>query len=209
MNNLVNKTIESLMNNGFNVRYVNDRKEAFDVFWEIYNELKPKTISWGDSLTLQSVNLLDHLRKLPGVEFIETFHDTFSWEEKFDHRRKALTAELFLTGCNAITSRGQLVNLDMIGNRTSPIGFGPKNVVLFVGINKITETLIDGMDRVRKIAAPLNAKRHESLTTPCQKTGECSDCNSLDRICNTWSITEKSYPKGRITVILIDESLGL
>lgn len=97
----------------------------------------------------------------------------------------------------------------MIGNRVGGITFGPKQVVLFIGINKITANLEEAMHRVRTIAAPRNAIRHEGFRTPCHKTGVCMDCNSPDRICNVWTITEKSYPAGRIKVILIGEELGL
>ena len=89
------------------------------------------------------------------------------------------------------------------------IVFGPKQVVLFIGINKITEDLEAAMQRVRTIAAPRNAMRHEGFRTPCRKTGVCMDCNSPDRICNVWSITEKSFPAGRIKIVLIREELGL
>lgn len=97
----------------------------------------------------------------------------------------------------------------MIGNRVSGITFGPRNVVLFIGINKITLNLEEAMHRIRTIAAPQNAIRHEGLRTPCHQTGICTDCNSPDRICNVWTITEKSYPAGRIKIILINQELGL
>ena len=124
-------------------------------------------------------------------------------------RRQALHADLFLTGTNALTVKGQLVNLDMIGNRTGGILFGPKNVVLFIGINKITDDIEAAMHRIRTIAAPRNAMKHEGFRTPCRKTGVCMDCNSPDRICNVWTITEKCFPAGRIKVILIRQELGL
>jgi hypothetical protein len=115
---------------------------------------------------------------------------------------------MFLTGTNAITIKGQLVNLDMIGNRVAGIAFGPKKVIIFVGVNKIVETIDEAMTRIKSIAAPMNAIRHTDLKTPCQKTGKCMECNSPHRICNTWLITEKAYPQGRIKIIIIDEKLG-
>lgn len=96
----------------------------------------------------------------------------------------------------------------MIGNRVAPLAFGPRNVVLFIGKNKIVKDLDEALKRIRTISAPLNAKRHDDLKTPCQKAGVCSDCKSPQRICNTWTITEKSYPKNRIKIILIDEEHG-
>ena len=84
-----------------------------------------------------------------------------------------------------------------------------KDVVLFVGVNKITDNIEEAMRRVRATAAPLNAIRHTNLRTPCQKTNTCMDCQSPDRLCNTWVITEKSFPAKRIKIILINETLGL
>jgi hypothetical protein len=103
---------------------------------------------------------------------------------------------------------GQLVNLDMVGNRVGGITFGPKHVIVLVGRNKIVPDLGSAMERTRNYAAPANAMRF-GLQTPCAKTARCSDCSSPDRICNTWSILEKSYPKGRVKVVLINEDLGL
>ena len=115
---------------------------------------------------------------------------------------------MFLTGTNAVTIKGQLVNLDMIGNRVAGIAFGPKKVVIFIGVNKIIENIDEAINRIKTIAAPLNAKRHAEFKTPCQIIGECIDCKSEKRLCNIWTITEKSYPIGRIKIILINEQLG-
>jgi MinD superfamily P-loop ATPase len=96
----------------------------------------------------------------------------------------------------------------MIGNRACSINFGPKHVVILVGRNKIVSELDDAMFRVKNYAAPANAIRLEKKT-PCVKTSYCEDCKSPDRICNVWTITEKSFPKGRIRVVLINQDLGL
>lgn len=117
--------------------------------------------------------------------------------------RRALLSDLFLTGTNAVTSCGRLVNLDMIGNRTAAISFGPKKVVLFVGQNKIVPDLASAIDRIKNHAAPLNARRH-GFNTPCAKSGRCHDCTSGQRICNSWSIVDKCFPVGRIKIILIE-----
>lgn len=87
--------------------------------------------------------------------------------------------------------------------------FGPKHVVLFIGRNKIVPTPEDAMRRIKQLAASANAIRHPSFKTPCMKTGECMDCKSPSRICNTWCITEKCFPKGRIKIVLINQDQGL
>ncbi|MGA6925842.1 MAG: lactate utilization protein [Desulfosarcina sp.] len=175
----------------------------------ILPDTKPKTVSWGDSMTMQSTGVIEAIRADPAIRTIETFDPTVSPHERLERRRQALLADLFLTGSNAVTDTGLLVNLDMVGNRVAGITFGPKQVVLFIGRNKIVPTLDDAIQRVKHYAAPVNAIRHPGLKTPCMKTARCMDCSSPNRICNSWCITEKSFPKGRIAVILINQDLGL
>jgi len=167
-----------------------------------------KSVSWGDSLTLYSTEILEYFRSKSEIKLIETFAENISREKIMERRRKAILADLFFTGTNALVDSGMLVNLDMIGNRVGGITFGPKYVVIMVGRNKIVQNLDEAMKRIKNIAAPQNAIRH-SQKTPCVKTSYCMDCKSPDRICNIWTIHEKSYPKGRIKVILINRDLGL
>jgi len=167
-----------------------------------------KSVSWGDSLTLYSTEILEYFRSKSEIKLIETFAENISREKIMERRRKALLTDLFFTGSNAVIDSGILVNLDMIGNRVGGITFGPKYVVIMVGRNKIVQDLDEAMRRIKNIAAPQNALRH-SQKTPCVKTSYCMDCKSPERICNIWTIHEKSYPKGRIKVILINQDLGL
>lgn len=207
---IIEKTIHVLKINHFDVYFAENSEEANVVFFrDIFPALKAETVSWGDSETMKSTKVIETLRENPELAMINTFGPGMSRPQKTYWRRQALLADLFLTGSNALTQKGQLVNLDMIGNRVGGITFGPRNVVLFIGINKIVPDLESAMQRIRTIAAPRNAMRHEGFRTPCHKTGICMDCNSPDRICNVWTITEKSYPSGRIKIILINQELGL
>ena len=200
----------ALEKNNFDVWLAADVQDAGAVFREqILLAQEVEVASWGDSMTLAATGALDILRSEPGIRMIETFDQQITSEERLERRRQALLADLFLTGSNAVTETGLLVNLDMVGNRVAGLTFGPQNVVLFIGRNKIVPTLEDAMQRVKEIAAPANAIRHPGLKTPCMKTAQCMDCKSPDRICNTWCITEKAFPKGRIKVVLINQDLGL
>ena len=200
----------ALEKNNFEVFVTSDAKTAGEVFRDrIRPTIDVKTASWGDSMTLKATGVLDDLRADPDIRMIETFDTRITQEARIERRRQALLADLFLTGSNAVSETGMLVNLDMVGNRVAGLTFGPKQVVLFIGRNKIVPTVADAMQRVRQLAAPANAIRHPNLKTPCMKTGECMDCSSPDRICNTWCITEKCFPKGRIKIVLIDQDLGL
>lgn len=210
MNEHARAAAAALEKNGFKVYSAADCGEARSLFWErIFPGVAPRTVAWGDSLTLEAVGLVPDLKARKDISLIETFGPGLSWDEKIERRRQALGVDLFITGTNAVTEGGELVNLDMIGNRTGGISFGPRAVAIFVGANKVVPTVEAAMDRVKRISAPRNAKRHATFRTPCQVTGACSNCSSPDRICNTWSIVEKCFPKGRISVVLIDEELGL
>jgi len=200
---------KSLVANGFDVYLACDPAQARQIFFaEILPKVKLGRVSWADSLTMEATGVLAELLADPAIDMIKTFDPDAPREVIIERRRQALLADLFLTGTNAVTACGKLVNLDMIGNRTGAISFGPKKVVLFVGRNKIVPDLASAMERVRNHAAPLNAKRHD-FPTPCVKTGRCHDCSSPKRICNTWSIVDKCFPPGRITVVVIDQDLGL
>ena len=174
----------------------------------ILPEIEVASVSWGDSMTLYETGILPYFREKSEIELIETFDKNISREKSMERRREAILTDLFLTGSNAVIESGMLVNLDMIGNRVGGITFGPKSVVIVVGRNKIVPTLEDAMNRIKNFAAPANAIRH-GKKTPCVKTSYCMDCSSPDRICNIWTIHEKSHPKGRINVILINRDLGL
>ena len=201
---------KALEKNNFQVFVAKGFRDARAIFEErILDRTSVKTASWGDSMTLQATGALDVLRKNPEIDFIETFDSRLTWEERYERRRRALLTDLFLTGTNALTETGKLVNLDMVGNRVGGITFGPKKVGIFVGRNKIVPDVAAAMSRIKNHAAPANAIRHPHLKTPCQKTGRCMDCKSKDRICSTWTICERSYPPGRIAVVLINADAGL
>ena len=206
---LVEQCQAALILNGFDVYLAKDPAQARQIFFdEILSNIQADLASWGGSMTLEATGVLAELLANPAIKMIKPFEPGVPREEIIERRRQALLTDLFLTGSNAITACGKLVNLDMIGNRTGGISFGPKKVVLFVGQNKIVPDLASAFDRVRNHAAPLNAKQH-NFPTPCAKTGRCHDCSSPKRICNTWSIIDKCFPVGRIKVVLIEGELGL
>ncbi len=199
----------ALEKNNFEAFIADDPQEAKAIVLSvILPNISVKTASWGDSMTLCSTGILDAMRQRSDVRFIETFDKTVSRDEVMERRRQALLSDIFFTGTNALTQGGVLVNLDMVGNRVAGITFGPRHVVITVGRNKIVANPDEAMKRIRNFAAPANAIRHH-VKTPCVKTSRCMDCKSQERICNTWTITEKSFPKGRIKVILINKELGL
>ena len=200
---------EALEGNNFEVFLANDASEAKTiVLEEIIPKTKAKTVSWGGSMTFINTGLYNALKNHPEFTILDTFEKKSAPEEMLERRRQALLVDLFVTGTNAVTEEGQLVNLDMVGNRIAALTFGPKSVIVLIGRNKIVSDLDEAMYRIKNYTAPTNVMRLDKKT-PCSKTSYCEECKSPDRICNTWTITEKSFPKGRVKVILINESLGL
>ena len=128
--------------------------------------------------------------------------------EKLRCMRQCFDADYFITGANAISLDGQMVNIDGTGNRVAPIIYGPKSVIVVAGMNKVEDTLADAMTRARTIAAPMNKQRFEMLQTPCAVTGSCADCKSVQSICNQIVITRNCRPEGRIKFVIIGEDMG-
>ena len=199
----------ALEDNNFEVFLAENAAAAKSIVLEqILPQTGAKSIAWGGSMTFTATGLYDALKNSPDLEVLDTFDRNISPEENLERRRQALLVDLFITGSNAVTESGQLVNLDMIGNRVAAITFGPRHVIVLVGRNKIVTDLEDAMFRIKNYAAPTNAMRLDK-NTPCAKTSFCEECKSPDRICNSWTMTEKSFPKGRVKVVLINEDLGL
>ena len=199
----------ALEGNNFEVHLAADPPAAHML---VMDEILPKTgarsVGFGGSMTAVATGLFQTLKGRADIALIDTLDKQVPLEELMERRRKCLLADLFITGSNAVTEEGQLVNLDMLGNRVAALTFGPKHVVVIVGRNKIVPSLDDALFRVKNIAAPANAMRLDKKT-PCVKTSYCEECKSPDRICNSWAITEKSFPKGRVKVVLINQDLGL
>jgi hypothetical protein len=159
------------------------------------------------SMTATGMGLWEAIAKLPGVELIDPYEAGLSPEQGLERRRRGMTADVMIASSNAITMDGRLVNLDGMGNRVAAMTFGPKKVILVVGMNKVAPDLDTGIARVKHYAGPVNAIRL-AIQTPCVETGLCSDCRSPQRICNMWSIIEGHMIKGRVHVKLVGENLG-
>lgn len=159
------------------------------------------------SMTAVGIGLWEAIADLPEVKLIDPYRPELSPEEGLELRRQGMTADVMLAGSNAITLDGQLVNLDGMGNRVAAMAFGPKKVILVVGMNKVAPDLESAVARVKHYAAPVNNIRY-GLKNPCVETGLCSDCKTPQRICNMWSTIEGHMIKDRIHVKLVGENLG-
>lgn len=198
---------DRLESNNFQVLTAESSGQAKDMALEALRQRAPCLVSWGGSKTFVQTGLYEAVLADPAFRVLDTYAKNMTREESIERRRQALLADVFVTGTNALTEQGHLVNLDMIGNRVAALTFGPKYVLILVGRNKIVPDLSSAMDRIKRYSAPVNAVRL-GKKTPCAKTGVCQNCRSPERICNTWTVSEKSFPAGRVCVVLINEDLG-
>jgi len=139
--------------------------------------------------------------------FLDKHKEGLTADEKREIYLKNFHAHTFITGANAITANGQLFNIDGNGSRVAPMIYGPQQVIVVAGINKITENTESAIHRARQVAAPLDAKRL-GKNTPCVKLGYCVDCKHPQRICNSFVLIERQFVKDRIKVIIVNETLG-
>jgi hypothetical protein len=208
----IRNLIEKLAENKIPAFYVKSGEDAFNKVMTMIPE--GSTVGFGDSVTLRQIGVVDALEAGRYV-FLNPWRPGISVEENIELKKQALTSDVFVTGTNALTLDGKIVNVDGLGNRVAAILFGPGKVIIVIGINKIVENLEEALDRIRNIAAPLNVKRHPEFDPmpPCDLTGECTDCSSPWRICNKTVIIESQFDNNKyrpvITVVIVGEELGL
>lgn len=159
----------------------------------------------GNSMTLKTMQISETLSHQGFKVLDKTL--ARNKEESDILKKKSLLADWYLTGSNAITVDGQIVNIDHSGNRVAAMLYGPDNVIVVIGVNKIEETLDQAINRTRNIAAPLNAKR-AGFNPPCVKLNKCIDCTSQDRVCNYLVVIEGQSKPGRLKLCIIEQELG-
>lgn len=163
-------------------------------------------VGWGGALSAQQIGLIDALNT-GDYQTIDRDKAT-SPQERDALMKKCLMAEVFVSGANALSLDGQMVNIDGNGNRVAAIVYGPESIIVIAGMNKVVDTLEDAVTRARTVAAPMNKQRF-NLDTPCEVTGACANCKSDGCICNQILITRNCKPAGRIKFVLVGEELGL
>ena len=195
--------VKNLKMRHFDAWYCADKEAALKKALDLIPE--GATVGWGGAYSAQQIGLMDAVKQ---GDYIVYDRDTCAtMEDRVKMMKKCLTAEVFLTGANAISLDGQMVNIDGNGNRVAAIVYGPDSIIVIAGMNKVMDTLEDAVQRARTIAAPMNQQRFPNQT-PCQVTGSCADCKAPDCSCNQILITRHCRPAGRIKFILVGEELG-
>lgn len=197
------KVAEALNKRHFEAYYCPDRAAAIEKVLELIPQ--DHVVSWGGAATVDELGVKEALRQRgQAVIDRDTAKDA---QERQQMLKQALTCDTFLMGSNAISADGQLVNIDGTGNRVAALCFGPTQVVVVAGMNKVAGDLDGAMRRAREVAAPMNAQRFP-LKTPCVANGLCGDCKGPDSICAQIVTTRLCKPAGRIKVVLVGEDLG-
>ncbi len=200
---LANRVVKNLESRNMEAYFVKTKEEALKKALELIPE--GSSISWGGTASAKEIGLLDAVHE--GNYEVYDREEAQTPELKNEIAHKALDCDFFIGSTNALAENGVMVNIDGNANRVAAFAFGPKNVLLIVGMNKVVKSEEDAMSRARNEAAPINAQRFE-LDTPCSKNGMCYDCKSPDCICCQILITRYSRVAKRIKVILVDENLG-
>lgn len=206
MKEKIEETLDSLNSNGFDTEYVENKAEAMKAIKEYIPE--HSTVGVGDSTTIFQIGIIQDLLNR-GTTVINPFtRAKFDYEKWRSIAEKALQTDFFIASSNAVTMDGKIVNRDATGNRVSGMIFGPNNVLLVVGRNKIVKDENEAISRIKNVIAPQHAKT-QNVDVPCAETGECVDCDSERRICRVQSTIMRNPRQTNITVLIIDEDLGL
>lgn len=199
------KAVESLGKHGFTALYCSTPQDAAEYI--IAGAADAVTVGFGGSMSIVSLGVEQLLRE-QGKEILNHSSPGLSLDERLVILRRQLTCDLFLSGCNALTLNGELVNIDATGNRVGAMLFGPRKVIVVAGRNKLVDgTPHDAIERVKAWATPPNAKRL-NFKTPCSATGFCSDCNSPDRLCRVTAIIDRKPRFTDIHVLVVNAELG-
>ncbi len=213
MNEQIKNTIKALKSNNMVPFYAENKQEALEILKGLIN--KNDLIGLGGSMTLKEIGATGLVRG-GGYNIIDRYDENLTAEERTECLRKALLSDVFLTSSNAISEKGELINVDGFGNRGAALVYGPKSVVVVVGKNKIVKDAEEGFRRIKEIAAPKNCQRL-AKNNYCAYKNECmaingeslSDgCKSESRICCSYIVQSYQLIKDRIKVIICNEDLG-
>lgn len=200
----VERTIDALKKNNMEGYFVKD--EA--ALKEKLNELLKggSTVSVGGSMTLFEAGVIDYLRN-GNYNFLDRYDEDLTPADLKKLYRDTFYADTYICSTNALTESGELYNVDGNGNRVAAMLFGPDQVIVIAGANKIVRDLEEAEVRMKRLAAPVNAKRLNK-NTPCAKVGYCTDCHTDERICSDYVVLKRQKTKGRIKVIIVGKELG-
>ena len=202
--------LRNLLANNFEARFAQNSDTAKKI---VSGSISKNTIvGIGDSATVRQIGIIEELEKKE-IRVLNPFSRELTAEPtktmvRDSVSRRIFSCDVLVSGTNAVTKDGKLVNIDAVGNRVASMIFGPRKVFIIAGKNKIVKDVDEALHRIKGLIAPFHA-RTKRFATPCAQTGKCSDCRAPKRICSVTSIIEKRPWRTEISVILVDEDLGL
>jgi len=214
VDSLIAETLQSLARNHFDAVYAADVQAARE---KVLGMILPgATVGVGDSVSVRQIGVLEELVARGNVVInpfsrdisLMTTAGQISEGQRWAMHKMAVGCEYFITGSNAVTQDGMLVNTDAGGNRVASMIFGPRRVILVVGTNKIVRDLDEAFHRIKNVIAPALCKI-KGRKAPCVRAGRCTDCHSPERACHVTTILERCPTYTPVTVVLVDADLGL
>lgn len=197
---LAEKVISGLQSRNMNGYYAHTKEEALALALSMIPE--GSSVTNGGSMSIEEIGLVNAVKAGP-------YHylDRSAAQDMRAAELAGFGADVFLGSANAITEDGVMVNIDGQANRVASFAYGPRKLVLIVGMNKVTKDVDHAIKRARNEAATINAQRF-GLSTPCALTGSCMDCKCPDTICCQILVTRFQRNKDRVHVILVNDNLG-
>jgi len=206
----VEETLKNLRANNFDAKFAEDSNAVKEI---VLNSIsKDAIVGIADSATVRQIGIVEELEKR-GFKVLNPFSRELTTDPtktvvRDNISRQIFSCDVLVAGTNAVTRDGKLVNIDAVGNRVASMIFGPRRIFILVGKNKIVKNVDEALYRIKNLIAPFHA-RTKKFATPCAQTGKCSDCSAPKRICSVTTIMEKRPWRTEITVVLVDEDLGL
>lgn len=198
------KLIKAFEKNNISCMIVKDEKELKNYLKSIL--VLQKKVAVGGSVTLSELGVIDLIRE-SDVDFIDRYEEGLTREQMIERLREGLLSDIFITSTNAISMDGCLYNIDGTGNRVAAMIFGPREVIVIAGLNKICNNEAEAIEHIRQYSAPANALRLHKKT-PCAQSGQCQNCLSPDRICSSYVKLGYQSQMYRIKVLIIEKNIG-
>lgn len=198
------KVVENLKKNDFSAIYFKTGEEASEFIMGNIN--KGDKVGFGGSMTVVKLGIQEKVAYIGGI-VLDHGDPTLSADDKMETMRGELLSDVFICSSNAVTMDGELVNIDGVGNRIAAMTFGPKKVIIVVGVNKICKNESSAFERLEQFASPMNNMRLK-MPNSCTKTGICMDCKAPSRICRVYSVIKRRPARTDMTVVVIGEEFG-
>lgn len=197
----IKKLLQNLTNRHFVPFFTKTKEDAINLILELIPQ--KSSIGFGGSVTVEELDLVNQIK-----EHYKLLHRSLYPQDYADKLYNEMqSADWYITSTNALSMSGELVNIDGRANRVAAMLYGPKNILVVCGVNKIVQDVNEAIWRARNVAAPLNALRLDKKT-PCAYTNKCGDCLSPDTMCKATVIQHHPTSGKNVYVIIIDQKLG-